>query len=426
MDLHPRETPPMTGGRFSGALAVMRVPGYRNYTIGSTLSLVGTWIQRVAQGWLVWQLTESPAWLGLIAFSTLGALMVMSPVAGVIADRVDRVRLSRISQSMMLLQSIVLFILVAGGWADRWMILALAVYLGVGQAFHTAARLSLVPNLVPAELMAPAIAINSVIFQLALFVGPAIAGIIIVHFGLVWAFSVNIASFGVFLLALSQVEVVRHERPAARVGFGPAIAEGFRYAADHPGIRPLLAALFVSTFTARAVTELLPGFSTLVFGRGADGLAWLTSVVGLGAMMGGFWMAQRPGVAGLTRVAVACMGAVAVAILLFVATDYFPFALMALTGIGFASLVTSTGIQTLVQSAVEGRIRGRVLSVFNLILQGSPALGSLAIGTVSEWLGLRWPLAIGACFCLIAWIWILPQRRLIASAMERAAVPAHG
>ena len=160
-DVQPREAAAMTGGRFGGVLAVMRVRGYRNYTIGSTLSLVGTWIQRVAQGWLVWQLTESPAWLGLIAFSTLGALMVMSPIAGVIADRVDRVRLSRIAQSMMLLQSIVLFALVAGGWADPWMILALAIYLGVGQAFHTAARVSLVPNLVPTELMAPAIAINS-------------------------------------------------------------------------------------------------------------------------------------------------------------------------------------------------------------------------------------------------------------------------
>ena len=413
----------MIGGRFGGVLAVMRVPGYRNYTIGSTLSLVGTWIQRVAQGWLVWKLTESPAWLGLIAFSTLGALMVMSPVAGVVADRIDRVRLSRVAQSMMLLQSIVLFVLVAGGWADRWMLLGLAIYLGIGQAFHTAARLSLVPNLVPENLMAPAIAINSVIFQLAQFIGPAIAGIIIVRFGIAWAFSVNIFSFAIFLFALFHVEVVRHERPAPRVGFGPAILEGFRYAAGHPGIRPLLAVLFVSTFTARAVTELLPGFAADVFGRGADGLAWLTSMLGLGAMAGGFWMAQRSGVAGLTRVALACIGAVAIAILLFVATDYFPFALLALTGAGFAMLVTSTGIQTLVQSAVEGRIRGRVLSVFNLILQGSPALGSLAIGTVSEWLGLRWPLAIGAVFCLLAWLWIAPQRGNIATVMERPITP---
>ena len=130
----------------------------------------------VAQGWLVWELTESPAWLGLIAFASMGTLMLMSPVAGAIADRIDRLRLSKIAQTMMMIQSLILFALVATGWVDRWMVLALAVYLGMGHAFHTAARLSLVPNLVTQELMAPAIAINSVTFQLATFVGPAIAG----------------------------------------------------------------------------------------------------------------------------------------------------------------------------------------------------------------------------------------------------------
>lgn len=414
----------MIGERFEGARAVMRVPGYRNYTIGSTVSLVGTWVQRVAQGWLVWQLTESPAWLGLISFATLGALMVMSPLAGVIADRIDRLKLSRIAQAIMMVQSIVLFTLVAGGWANRWVVLALAVYLGIGHAFHTAGRLSLVPNLVSADLMAPAIAINSVIYQLATFIGPAVAGLIIVRFGLVWAFAFNIASFAAFLIALARVEVVRHESPAPRIGIGPAMLEGFRYAAGHAGIRPLLATLFVGTLTVRAVTDLLPGFAAEVFGRGADGLAWLTSMMGLGAMLGGLWMAQRTSVDGLTRVTVASMAAVAVAIVLFVATDYFPFALLALTASGFFMLVNNTGVQTLVQSAVEGRMRGRVLSVFNLVLQGSPALGSLAIGTVSEWLGLRWPLAVGAVFCLLAWAWMLPQRKAIAGIMERGAVPA--
>jgi MFS family permease len=414
----------MSVRRFDGALSVMRIPGYRNYTVGSTISLMGTWIQRVAQGWLVWQITESPAWLGLIAFSTLGALMVMSPIAGVAADRIDRIRLSRIAQAMMMAQSVALAVLVWGGWADRWIVLALAIYLGIGHAFHTSARLALVPNLVPAELMAPAIAINSVIYQLATFIGPAVAGIIIVRFGVAWAFTLNILTFAIFLAMLMRVRLLRHEPPAPRIGLGPAIVEGFRYAVVHPGIRPLLAALLVGTFTVRAVTDLLPGFSAQVFERGAEGLAWLTSMVGLGAMLGGLWMAQRPYLAGLTRVVVACMGGVAAAMLLFVATDFFPFALVALVASGFAMLVNSTGTQTLVQSAVDGRMRGRVLSVFNIVLQGSPAIGSLAIGAVSEWLGLRWPVAIGAVLCGAAWLWILPRRAAIAAIMERDVVPA--
>lgn len=409
----------MSWGRFEPALAVMRVASYRNYTIGSTISLVGTWLQRVAQGWLVWELTGSPAWLGLIAFSTLGSLMLMSPIAGAMADRIDRIQLSRIAQAMMMAQSIVLAVLVFGGWANRWIVLALAIYLGVGHAFHTAARLALVPNLVPAELMAPAIAINSVIYQLATFIGPAVAGVIIVQFGVAWAFAVNVCTFTVFLIMLARVRLVRHEPPAPRIGLGPAIVEGFRYAAAHPGIRPLLIALLVSTFTVRAVSDLLPAFSADVFGRGADGLAWLTSMVGFGAMVGGLWMAQRPRLTGFTRVVIHQMGTVSVAMLLFVATDWFPFALIALTAAGFTMIINSTGTQTLIQSAVEGRIRGRVLSVFNIVMQGSPALGALAIGGISEWLGLRLPVGIGAVLCLLAYFWILPQRRAIAAKMER-------
>jgi MFS family permease len=401
--------------------AVMSVASYRNYTVGSTISLIGTWLQRVAQGWLVWELTQSPAWLGLISFSTLGALMVMSPIAGALADRIDRIQLSRLAQAMMMVQSIILAVLVFGGWANRWLVLALAIYLGVGHAFHTAARLALVPNLVPAELMAPAIAINSVIYQLATFIGPAVAGLIIVKFGVAWAFAANVFTFAIFLAMLARVSLVRHEPPAPRVGLGPAIAEGFRYAAAHPGIRPLLAALLVSTFTMRAVSDLLPAFSADVFGRGAEGLAWLTSMIGFGAMLGGLWMAQRPRLAGFTRVVIYYMGGAAAATILFVATAWFPFALIALTASGFAMIINSTGTQTLIQSAVEGRIRGRVLSVFNIVMQGSPALGALAIGGISEWLGLRLPVGIGALLSLAAFVWILPQRRAIAAIMERDA-----
>jgi MFS family permease len=411
----------MSGGRFAAAFAPMRVAGYRDYTIGSTISLVGTWVQRVAQGWLVWQLTESPAWLGAVSFSTLGALMVMSPITGVIADRIDRVKMSRIAQTMMLTQALILSALVWTGWANPWLVLALATYLGVGHAFHTSARLSLVPNLVPTELMAPAIAFNSVIYQLATFVGPAIAGVIIVRFGISFAFTVNIATFAIFLLMLTRVKLARHEPRAPRTGFRAAIAEGFRIAAAHRGIRPLLIALLVSTFTVRGVADLLPAFSAQVFARGADGLAWLTSMFGFGAMVGGMWLTQRGHIAGLTSVVVGHMGAVGVLLLLFVATDWFPFALVALAAAGGATLINSTGTQTLIQSAVAGHVRGRVLSVFNLILQGSPAIGALAIGAISEALGLRLPIAAGAVLCLAAWLWILPQRRAIAKAMEQPA-----
>jgi MFS family permease len=414
-------------GRFDGALAVMRVAGYRNYTIGSAVSLIGTSLQQVAQGWLVWELTDSPAWLGLISFSTLGSLMLAAPLAGGVADRVDRLRLAQIAQVLLMLQAVALAALVWTGHADRWIVLGLAIYLGVCQSFHTASRLALVPNLVPPELLPPAIAINSVIYQVGRFVGPALGGIVIVTLGTAWAFALNALSFVAFLSVLMRLDVAFRDPPAPRAPLGESIAEGFRYAANHRGIAPMLLMLIVSTFTVRAVIDLLPGFSAMVFGRGAEGLAWLTSMMGLGACVAGLWMAQRTSVEGLTRAVVYNLGAVACTLLLFVATNYFPFALAAITACGFVMIVNGVGAMTLIQSSVEGKMRGRVLSVYNLIQQGSPALGALAIGAISEHIGLRIPVGIGAALCLVALAWMVPRVPSLAAVLEgggRAAKPA--
>ena len=404
---------------FDGIVEILKNPSYRNYTIGSSFSLVGTWVHRVAAGWLTWQLTESGAWLGIIAFADLFTMVLLSPFAGAIADRVDRLWLFKLFQLLSLFQAVAIAILVFTGLVTIELLLGLTIYLGVCHAFHTAARHALVPTLVPHEGIGAAIGLSSFIFNLARFIGPAVAGIIIVTAGVGPAFAFNALSFTIFLVVLMRVEVVRRDAiDKTGGGIWSNIADGYRYTVAHPAIGPLLLLLIVSSFAARSIVDLLPGFAEDVFSRGAAGLAWLTSAMGLGATLAGLWLARRQGIVGLTGVVLAQLVVIAAALIAFVATDIFWVAIPALMLSGFAMIINGVGSQVLIQSTVAGAMRGRVMSLFTLILQGSPAFGTLIIGVVSESIGLRIPVAVAAVLCLAAWLWMLPRAAGVSRAFE--------
>jgi len=404
---------------FDGIVEILKNPSYRNYTIGGSFSLVGTWVHRVAAGWLTWQLTESGAWLGIIAFADLFTMVVFLPFAGAIADRVDRLWLFKLFQLLSLFQAAALAILVFTGLITIERLLGLTIYIGACHAFHTAARHALVPNLVPHEGIGAAIGLSAFIFNLARFVGPAVAGIIIVTAGVGPAFAYNALSYAIFLVVLMRVEVVRPDAiDKTGGGIWSKIADGYRYTAAHPGIRPLLLVLIVSSFAARSIIDLLPGFAEEVFARGALGLAWLTSAMGLGATLAGLWLVRRQGLVGLTGVVLAQLVVIAAALIAFVATDIFWVAIPALMLSGFAMIINGVGSQVLIQSTVEGAMRGRVMSLFTLILQGSPAFGTLIIGVVSESIGLRIPVAGAAVLCLLAWLWMAPRAAALSRAFE--------
>ncbi|MEE8283710.1 MAG: MFS transporter, partial [Alphaproteobacteria bacterium] len=168
---------------WTGFVRAMRHRHYRNYTCGSVLSLIGTWTHRVALGWLAWQLTGSFAWLGIIAFADMFAMMLFAPIAGDLADRMDRRWVAFWSQFAMMCQALAIAVLVFTDLVGIWLLLGLTLVLGVMHAYHTASRLAMVPNLVPVEDLTPAIAINSMIFSVGRFLGPAVAGLIIANFG---------------------------------------------------------------------------------------------------------------------------------------------------------------------------------------------------------------------------------------------------
>ena len=241
----------------------LRNANYGIYTAGNAVSLIGTWMQRISIGWLTWELTHSGLWLGLVAFADFFPVMLIGPIAGAAADRWDRLRVVKTSQTISLVQATILFALTATGHMNIGLLVALSAFQGVIVAFNQPARLALVPSLVAAADLGSAVAINSVIFNLARFVGPMLAGLAIVWSGVATAFAANALSYVAFLVALTGVRVASTASASTRQrSFKADLQEGIRYTATHPAIAALLVLLIAIGIGGRPLNELLPG-STL-------------------------------------------------------------------------------------------------------------------------------------------------------------------
>jgi MFS family permease len=403
----------------AGFIRAMRHRHYRNYTIGSVLSLIGTWTHRVALSWLTWELTGSYVWLGIIAFSDMFMMMLVTPLAGDLADRMDRRRVAFWSQFAMMCQAATIAILVFLGWINVWGLLVLTMALGAMHAYHTASRLAMVPNLVPEEDLTPAIAINSLIFNVARFVGPAVAGVIIAGVGVGPAFTFNALTFVIFLIVLARLEMLRSEhRPGRGGGIIFNVTEGIRYAAGHAGIGPLLVMLAVTAFAARSLPDLMPGFADGVFQRGPAGLAWLTAMMGLGAMGSGFVLLARDGVRGMTAMVTHCLVLLGIVTVVFVLMDIFWIAAVVMVAIGFTMNLNGVGVLNLMQSAVDGALRGRVMAIYTFLYQGAPAAGTLLLGGIAEYTGLPWPVGAAGVFLMLVWLWMVRRLGAMTATLE--------
>jgi predicted MFS family arabinose efflux permease len=263
------------------------------------------------------------------------------------------------------------------------------------------------------------VAINSVIFNSARFLGPALSGIIIAAGSISLAFAINGASYLAVMAALASLSLKRAPPEGARRrNILATTVDGYRYAARHHGIGSLLLLMAVTSVCLRGFIELLPGFTDAVFHRGPQALAWLTAITGLGAVVGGLWMVRRPALAGLTAVVVANTLVMAAALFCFTLTAYFWLALPCLFVAGFGLVVTGIGAQTLVQTAVEPAMRGRIMALYGTIFRGGPAVCALVMGTLSSSFGMRAPLAAGAVLCAGCWAWARLRQEGVARELE--------
>lgn len=377
---------------------------------------------------MAWELTRSAFWVGMVAFCDLAPAVVFSPVAGAIADRMDRVRLTMISQAAIGLQAAAVATLIANDALTIGLLLLLEVASGIAASFAQPARQSLMPGLVPRADLPAAVACNSLCFNVARFVGPALAGPLIAVWGVVPAVACNALAY---LFATCTMPLLRVAAEARRghPPEGSVLAEvvaGFRYAGGHPGIGPLLLFAAVASVLLRGVQEILPPFVDRLFARGPDGLAMLTASIGIGALASGLWVASRGRLTGAARLAVGAVAAQAVFTVGFVATGVFPLALACAALMGAAGSVHGISVQTLVQSAALPAMRGRVLSLWGMITRACPASGALALGAAGEVFGLRWPTLAAMLLALLVVAWGLRRLPRMAAVLEgdREAGPA--
>ncbi len=397
----------------------LRNANFGIYSAGSAVSLIGMWMQRVAIGWLTWQLTGSGLWLGIVAFADFFPVLIIGPIAGAAADRWDRLRVVKTSQTISLVQATVLFALTASGHMTIGLLVALTAIQGVVVAFNQPARLALVPSLVPQADLGAAVAINSVVFNLARFIGPMCAGLAIVWSGVAAAFAANALSYVVFLLALARIRIARTVSGSGkRRSFLADLREGLHYTATHRGIAALLVLLIALGVGGRPLNELLPGFAADVFHSGAGGLSILASAIGGGAILGGVWLGHRADSSSLTLVALGGSIVGAMASILTIATESMWVAVPAIAVFGFCMSSAGIAIQTLIQLAADRSMRGRVMGLYGLIFRGAPAIGALAAGGASTLYGLRWPVFFGALLVLAVCLWTYRSRDRIAAALS--------
>jgi predicted MFS family arabinose efflux permease len=391
---------------------------YRIYVSGNSISLIGWWLERVAVGWLTWTLTHSGAWLGLISLADFLPVLFLAPFAGVLADRCDRVWTIRITQWIGCAQASLLAVLVVSDTMTIEILFALVLMLGIASGVAQPSRLALIPTLVDRESLASALAINSVIFNLARFIGPALAGIVIAEVGIAAAFAANAVGYIAFQVSLLNLRQLPPQPVVGRQNVLRASVEAFSYACRHSGIGPMLLLFLVTTIGTRGFIELFPGFADRVFDRGPQGLAMLTSTVGLGAICGASWMVLRAAITGLANVVLICTLVMSLAILAFCLADAFYLALPCVFVAGAMMTITGTGAQTLIQAAVEPGMSGRVMALYGMIFRAGPAVGAVLMGILSEYLGLRFALALGATVSGSFWLATRFQHKRMAAGLE--------
>lgn len=403
---------------FSNFAELWRQPNFSWYMGGQTIALVGMWAQKIAIGWLTWELTKSNFWLGAIAFADLFPTVLITPFAGVIADRVDRLNMSRLCQTLAGVHACLLAALTFSGLIEIWSLFALTLVLGIVLAFSTAARLALVPNLMEAEYVPAAIAIDSSIYNMARVVGPMIAAGMISLLGTGATFVFNGICYAAFVFCMFRVHRVRNESLGRGGNVFAQTTEGIRYAARHPGIGPALILLAAAAIGVKPFLELLPGLADGVFQAGVEGFAFFSAISGAGAIIAGVWMAARGAIQGTTRIAFAAMLLGVIGVFIVCATQIIWVGLLGTFLVGAAVTLAGTSTQIMMQNSVDGAMRGRVMSLYGVVHRGAPALGAVIIGVAAEWMGLQTAMIGGGVVTGIVFVVMLRRYRRMVAALE--------
>jgi MFS family permease len=367
------------------AFRALAHPNFRQYIVGQGASIIGSWMQQVAMAWLVFQLTQSSAWLGLVVFASQIPALFLTPIAGSLIDRTDRHRLLLVTQSIMMTQAFVLAVLTLTGVVEVWHVLILSLLLGSVSAFDIPTRQSFLSELVgKGDTLANAIALNSSVFNGARLVGPALAGLVLALTSPGVCFLVNGLSFLAVLAALLAMRLPPRPLPVVRTHLLGGVREGLIYAWRSPPIFSLLVLIGLFNMAGMAETTLLPIISTAVFKGDGTTLAWLFAAAGLGAFTAAVYLALRRSIVGLDRWMIATPILYGLAMVGFSFANNLAGASLLLVGTGFALLLMTAGANTLLQTLTHEDKRGRVVSLYTTMVTGLAPIGGLVAGLVAE------------------------------------------
>lgn len=407
--------------RPSSALALLTVFRHRNYRLffsGQLVSLMGTWMQSVAQAWLVYRLTHSPFLLGLTSFCAQVTVFFMASLGGMIADRVDRRRMLLVTQGLSMVQAATLAVLTLAGIVQVWEIIALAFGIGLINSVDVPTRQAMTLDMVGREDLRHAIALNSMMFNLARVIGPSIAGGLIAVVGEGPCFALNALSFGAVLTSLILMHMPPQKRPRAGHPLRDMIA-GYRYSFSTPAIRSAILLVAVSSMFGAAYLSMLPAFARDILHGTSTSYGSLMTAVGIGALCGAYSL-SRIHERWLTLAPIIASGTFGIGLILFSQSHVLWLSTLLLLPVAFSLMLLGGTTNTIIQTVAQERYRGRVISHYTQSFLGMMPWGSLLLGFFASRIGIGETVAIGGAIVAIAATIAYFNRPRLSDAGQRA------
>ncbi|MGA7855187.1 MAG: MFS transporter [Candidatus Acidiferrales bacterium] len=394
--------PPDNTSRFRETFRSLRHRNFQLFFSGQMISLIGTWMQTIAEAWLVYRLTGSSLLLGTVGFVGRIPIFLFAPLGGLAADRWNRHKVVIGTQVASMILAFALAALTLLHIIRVWEIMGLAALLGVVNAFDVPARQSLLIEMVVRDDLMNAIALNSSMFNGARIIGPAIAGILVARIGEGWCFFANAVSYIAVIIGLLMMKFTSLRTSSKDTSPYEHIVEGFRYVRRTKPILALVLLIGVVSLVAVPYSVLMPIFADQILHRGAHGLGILMGSAGVGALLGALTLAIRRGVHGLGRVVGPAAAAFGVSLVLFAFSKSFWLSVALLIPVGYAVMLQMSSSNTLIQAMVPDELRGRAMAMYTMMFMGMAPLGSLFAGALAEKIGAPWTVAIGGVGAIIA------------------------
>ncbi len=383
-------------------LRAVRHRNYRLFFVGQGISLVGTWMQSVAASWLVFRLTQSEFMLGLNAFIGQVPILLLSPLAGVLGDRISRRRILIAVQILSIIQACLLAAITLAGLAQVWHIFMLSLFLGLVNAFEMPSRQAFVIEMLEDKSdLSNAIALNSGLFNGARLVGPSIAGLVVAFAGEGICFVVNAVSYGAALAALLFMTIRPRKAKKRTSGFYAELKEGLAYIFGFSPIRDLIITVSFTSLVAMVLPVLMPVFAGHILHGSSLTYGFLVASSGFGSLAATIFLASRKSVLGLGRLIKIALFISGIGLLLFAYSRSVILSMAVLVPVGFGIILTMASCNTIVQTIVEEEKRGRVMSFYVMAFMGSAPIGSLMAGSVSSTIGVPLTVGISGLLCII-------------------------